>query len=89
MTIFPLRSSNPRSILIAKSNFADESPIGRRIVLGRPGFPWFGEIEIVGVAKDVRSSGLKGDLRQTGIRFLPPRGFSICRPHDIRAADGR
>lgn len=54
------------SELFAKTNFGDESPIGRRIVLGRPGLPWFGEMEIVGVAKDVRSSpsGLKGNLRQ-------------------------
>jgi len=52
------------SELFAKTNFADESPIGRRIVLGRPAFPWFGEIEIVGVAKDVRNGGLKADPRQ-------------------------
>lgn len=52
------------SELFAKSNFGDENPIGRRIVVGRPGLPWFREMEIVGVAKDVRSNGLKGDLRQ-------------------------
>jgi predicted permease len=54
------------SELFAKTNFSDESPIGRRIVLGRPDFPWYGELEIVGVAKDIRAGSgvaLKGELR--------------------------
>jgi macrolide transport system ATP-binding/permease protein len=52
------------SELFAKTYFGDENPIGRRIAVGRPTLAWFREMEIVGVAKDVRINGLKRDLRQ-------------------------
>jgi macrolide transport system ATP-binding/permease protein len=51
------------SELFAKTYFGDENPLGRRVAVGRVGLSWFQEVEIVGVAKDVRSSGLKGELR--------------------------
>jgi macrolide transport system ATP-binding/permease protein len=54
------------SELFAKTNFPSESPVGKRVAVRVPqsGDPVFREMEIVGVAKDVRYGGVKDDLPQ-------------------------
>ena len=47
------------SELFAKTNFGTESPLGRRLTMGEPDPR---DVEIIGVVKDARYGGVKGEL---------------------------
>jgi predicted permease len=52
-----------------KTHFADRNPIGQRLMLRRPPAQPSQEVEIVGVARNVRYGALKGEFRD--IVYLP------------------
>ena len=52
-----------------KTNFPDQNPLGRHVVVSRRAPLENRDVEIVGVAKNVRYGGLKGEFRE--IAYLP------------------
>jgi predicted permease len=57
------------SELFAKANFPDENPMGQHVMIGPPGRLPLRDMEIVGIAKNVRYGGLKDKARP--VMYIP------------------
>jgi len=57
------------SELFAKANFGDENPLGRRLTIGGSPHAPGRDVEVVGVARDVRYGGFRGDLHR--VVYIP------------------